>query len=238
MHQYPNLYSATQDPFQVSTLFAAAKADGELARLLEASAHVWEGYTVEEHTLMVLNVFERYWARFFSTEDKEFWRLFLLLHDIGKQISVEKYGDKNRQHETTWPVMRDVFRAAKYDESQLCGAEALLDQDILGEYFKDKIELAEAVKSVRKVQQKCQWTAEEALYKIKVFFCCDAGGYTVFAGGSYSLDYLFAVDIEQATMELADDLGKLREHAEYQTLTPLQKYQFLQAAVLVDSTAE
>lgn len=231
MTTYPNLTHACQDPFDISALIAAAKVNMELEELLEASAQVWEGYTVEEHSTMVLKMFERFWAQYYSVDEKIFWRLFMLLHDIGKKISVDKYGTKDFQHETTWPVMEAVLRAAQLSEQQIRLAHALLSQDILGTYFKDKATLAEATTDVLQLAQSAKVPADKMLSFIKMFFCCDAGAYSKYAGGCYSLDYMFEVDLEKNTMELSNDHEALRDKPEYRDTTPLGKYQLLKASV-------
>lgn len=228
---FPNLFLACQDPFDIQGLIGAAKLHPLLKHLLESSAQVWEGYTVEEHSIMVLLMFETFWARHYSAADKTFWRLFLLLHDIGKQVAVEKYGTKDRQHETTWPVMMEVLIAAQLDAVQLRRAQGLLDQDTLGNYFKDKITLEQAVQEVKTVAKIIECPMVETLEMIKVFFCCDAGGYTKFAGGCYSLDYLFDVDLPNKKIEFANSLAALKDKPEYRVLTPYGKYQLLLASV-------
>lgn len=231
MTTYPNLTAVCQDPFDVQGFIAAAKLHQLLKHLLESSAQVWEGYTVEEHSIMVISMFETFWARNYSSADKVFWRLFLLLHDIGKQVAVEKYGTKDRQHETTWPIMMEVLIAAQCDAVQLRRAQGLLDQDTLGNYFKDRITLEQAVQEVKKVAEIIDLSLLEALEMIKVFFTCDAGGYTQFAGGCYSLDYLFDVDLTNKKIEFADSLSALQDKPEYRVLTPYGKYQLLLASV-------
>lgn len=228
---FPNLFLDCQDPFDVQGLLAAAKLHPLLKHLLESPAQVWEGYTVEEHSIMVISMFETFWARQFSANEKVFWRLFLLLHDIGKQVAVEKYGTKDRQHETTWPIMKDVFQVAQFDEQTLQKAKVLLNQDLIGDYFKDRISLSETAQQVHQIGNEMKLLPTDALQQIKVFFTCDAGGYTQFAGGCYSLDYLFDVDLTNKKIEFADSLSALQDKPEYRVLTPYGKYQLLLASV-------
>lgn len=234
MQDLPNLRPLCSDPFSPADLLDALRGHGELARLMAASAEVWEGYTVEQHTEMVMNVFEKFWGRFFDQEGKIFWRLLLLTHDIGKPVAVEKYGTKDRQHETTWPIMKEVMAAAQCSELELKRAKVLLQQDVLGEYFKDKIDRDNAVQQVLDIQKQGQWTIEEALFRLKVFFCSDAGGYTTFAGGIYSLDYLFEVDEDQKVMEFSNTHN---DRPEYQQFTTFGKFQLLAAAASASSAA-
>lgn len=232
MQNIPNLRPVCQEPFSIETLLQTAKISAELERLLVASAQVWENYTIEEHTKMVLGMFERFWARYYQPEERQFWRLFLLLHDIGKPISVEKYGTKDNQHETTWPVMKEVMETAGFSELELARAHALLEQDILGKYFKDRLSLNDSVKEIQRVQDEGKWTMDETTFRLKTFFCSDAGGYTQFAGGSYSLDYLFEVDEKHHTINFSNQQN---DKPEYQLFTTLGKFEILEAALTAAS---
>jgi hypothetical protein len=234
MHPLPNLYPFCRDPFSLSSLFDAANADPFLQELLAGSAEVWENYTVSEHTQMVLGMFERYWARFYDPEERAFWRLFFFAHDIGKPIAAKKFGSKDRQHETTWPVMEALFISTGKDQSERSCAFQLLNQDILGMYFKDRMSLRDAVTQLRDIQRCCEWTAEETIIRMKTFFCCDAGAYTTFAGGKYSLDYLFEVDEALNTMTFSHQKN---DKPEYQQFTTLGKFEILHAAFSTASIA-
>ena len=56
---------------------------------------VWEGYTLKEHTLMVLNQYEKYFGdkKLPGNLDHRVMRVALALHDIGKPEAV-KIGSK------------------------------------------------------------------------------------------------------------------------------------------------
>lgn len=57
-------------------------------------------YKIKEHTINVLNQFEKYFASHFSEIEIEVYRLFLLLHDIGKPIAHKKGNRENQYSET------------------------------------------------------------------------------------------------------------------------------------------
>lgn len=229
--KYRDLSPALREPFSPAQLLAAAEQDPGLAPLLAASAEVWEGYTVAEHTRMVLAQFERFWADRFSPAERKFWRLFLLLHDIGKAISVDRYGHKHYQHQTTWPVMAAVLQAAGSAVAEQQLARVLLQQDVLGQYLKDRLSLDAAAKQVIQMATELNWPAPRLGHWLYVFFTVDAGAYTVWAGGQQSLDDLFTVATTPARIELTDDHDQVRHRQEYQQQTPAAKWRQLYRAI-------
>src|SRR5690606_7891806 len=63
-------------------------------------------YTITEHTINVLNQFEKYFASQFSEIEIEMFRLFLLLHDIGKPNSHKK-GNRDNQYSETIKIISE-----------------------------------------------------------------------------------------------------------------------------------
>ena len=63
-------------------------------------------YTIKEHTINVINQFERYFASQFSEIEIEIFRLFLLLHDIGKPIAHKK-GNRDNQYSETIKIISE-----------------------------------------------------------------------------------------------------------------------------------
>jgi hypothetical protein len=164
-------------PFVPEELLRSLCTDKNLEKLFSASAGVWEGYSIREHTLMVMKMFENFWACCIPDEQKKLWRMFLALHDIGKPIAIARFGDKGKQHATTLPIIRQV---------------------------------------------------------LKIFYCCDAGSYTEFAGGKYSLDFLFEVNMDTQTMDFSNEKT---DKGPYLKKSPAEKFQELVAAASTASIA-
>ena len=65
------------------------------------SVGVWEGYTLKEHTSMVLEQFRKYqmenWNSSLLTAGE--FQLMLAIHDIGKPQAVQETGNRSEQHE-------------------------------------------------------------------------------------------------------------------------------------------
>ena len=63
-------------------------------------------YTIKEHTMNVLNQFEKYFSNSFSEIEIDVFRLFLLLHDIGKPIAHKK-GNRDNQYSETIRIISE-----------------------------------------------------------------------------------------------------------------------------------
>lgn len=103
------ILAALEDPFNPDLVISRLSEDQVLARLFAADAGVWEGYTIREHTLMVLGIFERFQLSQVSKSEKLFFRLLLALHDIGKPLAIEQTGEKKRQAEFTGLILQAVL---------------------------------------------------------------------------------------------------------------------------------
>ncbi len=111
-------------------LIRIAKAHPRLRSLFEASARVFEGLTIEEHTYMVLNQSSRYVeagidSKHLSVAD---FRLLLLLHDIGKSIPESK----KDQVIDTKKVIAEVRNFLPVSDGALVIINELLTCDVLG----------------------------------------------------------------------------------------------------------
>lgn len=177
----------------------------EIGGLYKRGVGVWEGYTLEEHTEMMMTQFERYCADGYDSPllSKKAFRLMASLHDIGKPINPA------RQHEETLKIMPDVLRKLGLSEREVQVASAVVDQDFIGDYMKASSrvsiteEFAQRVESYIK-QKTLQLSIDigdtvdlkEYFRLISMFYMCDAGSYTVNAGGKQSLDDLFTFNIK------------------------------------------
>ena len=57
-------------------------------------------YIMKDHILNVYNQFEKYFEEDFIKSDVEIFKLFLLIHDIGKPIAYNK-GEREKQYDET-----------------------------------------------------------------------------------------------------------------------------------------
>lgn len=172
------------------------KSSPYLKTLYEMSSGVSEGYSTEKHTLMVMGQFEKYFSEHINSPflTREDFRLMLALHDIGKPLSVYYTGSTWEQHEYTKKVLTYALQATGIQPQKVDMIINLVDQDILGEYFKGIINVKDAVNQINKLADTIQVLPKDLIDVLKMFYICDAGSYTEDVGGQRSLDYLFVFD--------------------------------------------
>jgi hypothetical protein len=178
----------------------------------EADAGVWEKYTVGEHTLMMMRQFERYFNCNILPECLScgVFRLMLALHDIGKSDAIEN-GDKNMQHKYTLQIMQNVFEKYDIAKAQSKIVYALVDTDALGGYIRGRVSLDDAAEQIKNSALCAEMEIEDFFNLLSIFYRCDAGSYTLDAGGKESLDYLFIFDREISLLSFAPDtLAKIQ----------------------------
>ncbi|MDO8519515.1 MAG: alpha/beta fold hydrolase [Deltaproteobacteria bacterium] len=123
----PKFLNAPQ--FSPRRLIDLLMQDPELKDLWPVVVVPQERFTLEEHTLLVLKQFERYFSRaeFPPPMDRGFFRLLLALHDIGKPKAVLE-GDSHRHHAYTAEIIaRTLPRMGYGDHVQI--ALAMVESD-------------------------------------------------------------------------------------------------------------
>lgn len=188
-------------PFNPSSLIGLFEKDygSEYA----ASAGVWEGYTIKEHTLMVMGQFEKYFSNspLPAGIDKNLFRTMLALHDIGKPEAIRS-GGKHLQHEYTAKIMNSILSELGYSQQEKNLALALVSGDSIGDSIKTgniQTSAAEIVKAARVAGV----PPEEFFDLLTIFYRVDAGSYTEDAGGKRSLDSLFEFDKERKQLRFS-----------------------------------
>jgi hypothetical protein len=197
------LQNPEHTPQEVLTLF-----EKDFGSEFGKDAGVWEGYSLREHTGMVLNQYRKY---FYSGElpsgvDKNFMEVLLTLHDIGKPEAIA-HGDKYKQHEYTEPVLRNTLGQLGYDEKDIALASAVVDGDAIGEYLKGG-DASRCAQEVMHSADKAGMPVDEFWKLLKVYYQSDAGSYTADAGGKPSLDRLFVFDPQRGSMQFAPETGR------------------------------
>ncbi|MDX6768870.1 MAG: hypothetical protein SF051_05010 [Elusimicrobiota bacterium] len=160
---------------------------------------VREGYTLEEHTLMVMRQHQRY----LKTDDSAVL-LTLALHDVGDTeistegmpASEEKAAREALQHERTVAVIKDYMGALGYPTGSIARSVATVSVD-LGAYLNPArgATLEQTVAAVRAgARASGLSTREFFLSHALPYYMSDAAAYTRDAGGFASLDSLFVFD--------------------------------------------
>ena len=97
-------------------------------------------YTVETHTINVLNQFERYFSSHFDEMNIEDFRLLLLLHDIGKSVAYKK-GNKENQYIETISIISENKKRLNISDYTFSLFKTILENDSLGMYMQGKMSL-------------------------------------------------------------------------------------------------
>lgn len=120
--------------FKAVELINEFKKVPKLAQLFAMDSRVIENYTIEEHTLMVLNQFHRYLSAAELPEafPKSAFRLMLALHDIGKPLPESK----DEQHKATLEVIDSLRQLLPINDDQLKIAKIIIGSDKIGSYVK------------------------------------------------------------------------------------------------------
>ena len=170
---------------------------------------VWEGYTLRQHTIMVLNQHEKYFAHRVMPFglDKNIFRLILALHDIGKPEAIAN-GGKHLQHEFTHKYIKSFFPLLCIDKKHTALALVLTSDNPIGSYIKKKKSSTEIRKIIEQMAESTNMPFDDIFELLCIFFKLDAGSYTENAGGKKSLDHLFIFDEKNKNIDLSPDIKK------------------------------
>lgn len=188
--------------FSPADLISALEQSPELMRDFEADDGVWEGYSVKEHSIMVLTQFEKYFRdKIPASTTLAFWRIMLAVHDTGKFEAISQ-GDKKRQHEFTLPIVEKVFTDLEFSSPEISLAREIVGQMGIGEFIRGRLGAEETKRSLQASAAKQNIPYPTFLEVMTIYWMCDAGSYTQDAGGKRSLDYEFEFDPENRICKL------------------------------------
>lgn len=168
-----------------SEIIEILSKDKKLSELFIADAGVWEGYSIQEHTLLVYQVFAEQFNvynqfyNFSPNREVRFWplmKILIALHDIGKPIAI-KNGDKSEQHKYTMDILSEKMTAMNFNDHEIKLAIALVGHDHIGKMIKkDK----EPLSTKEKIQKQAELADHslESFFPIQAFYyCIDAAAY-------------------------------------------------------------
>ncbi|MGQ1783873.1 PIN domain-containing protein [Saccharicrinis sp. GN24d3] len=147
-------------------------------------------YIMKEHILNVFNQFEKYFSNKFSNIRIEDFKLFLLLHDIGKSIAY-KQGDRNNQYNTTINEIKKHQKDLGISDDVFQLYKALLNASIIGKYMEGKAPVDEAISIILSECRNSKLPISDFFYFLSVYYQCDVASYTSDAGGIAYLEHLF-----------------------------------------------
>lgn len=177
----------------------------------DADAGTWEGYSIEEHTLMVLNQFEKYFSQKLlpNNIDKNFFRVLLTLHDIGKPKAIMK-GNKDLQHQYSTQIITNVLTQLQFNQDQIKLAQALISTDALGIYI-DHNTYNESLNNIKQLSLYSNQNPTDFFELLTILYQVDASSYTKDSGGKKSLDHLFEFKPKEHTIRFS---SKVNQHVE------------------------
>ena len=180
------------ESFSPQQLLNAFKESPYVNSLFNEKVGVKEKYTLEQHTLMVLTQFEKYFAHSWNSPILGInkFRILLALHDIGKPLAIRYEGDKSYQHTYTSKILPIILQSFGLDFNESLIVSAIASQDYLGEYIQGKLSKNEAGKLINAKAREVDVSVEEFMKLLISYYKCDAGSYTSDAGGIASLDTL------------------------------------------------
>jgi len=176
----------------------------QFPNIYEQGTDVWEGYTLEQHTLMVMKQFEKYFSDKIlpANIDKDNFRLILALHDIGKPEAIAK-GGKHLQHEYTQQYVQKLFDKLEIDKNHTNSAVVLTSEDSMGRYISNKTNALDTKTTIEDMAVKAGIPAEDFFELLCTYYKADAGSYTENAEGFKSLDSLFEFDEENRKLNFS-----------------------------------
>ena len=189
------------------------KKDDSLRQVLESQSGSWENYTVGQHTLMVMNQYEKYFSGKplpLDLDENSFLRI-LLVHDLGKAKAVAE-GDKDKQHEYNVDLGIKILKELGSSEKEINIAKALLCGDTFGKYVGSRnYEIEKTVSEIKEISETAGIGIEDLLNLLMVYYQCDAGAYTEDATiegivvGKKSIDRYFVFSPEKREMKFSAD---------------------------------
>lgn len=185
---------------KIQTLLAHLKFQpAELMKLLcehptikncfSKDAAVSEGYTVGQHTEMVLGIAQQFRENFFAKVNPiiswDKFILFLCLHDIGKGIAKEKQPEafssplsfKEAELGTTREMLENIMSQFGIAERDIILFKAMLEFDTLGLFLREHIGVDEAFDNILEMARACSLEPLQFFQLFEVFHMIDAASY-------------------------------------------------------------
>jgi len=163
-----------------------------LNNVYNSLAGVGEGYTIGEHTELVMNQYLKYFnnpnTSFLPIKVDDF-EIMLAIHDCGKYDAI-KLGDKSKQKLFNKKYVEKIFDETKRSARSKKIVSEIVSQDYIGDYIKGT-NIKTTFDGLKSSADKVGVDLQQFYNLCKMYYLCDAGSYTVDAGGLESLDYLF-----------------------------------------------
>jgi hypothetical protein len=179
----------------------------KLKEFYKSGAGVLEGYSLKQHTLLVLSQFEKYYSNksLPGGVDSGFFRVVLALHDIGKPDAIQS-GGKHLQHEHTLRILVPILEKLGCCENEIRIATSLLSSDLIGSFIRNRSK--DTPRKISEMAVKAKLPDSDFLDLLILFYKVDAGSYTEDAGGLKSLDKLFVFDRVNKSIDFSSSIAR------------------------------
>jgi hypothetical protein len=147
-------------------------------------------YTLEAHTLLVMEQFDKYFSTLDIIMPRNLFRLLLALHDIGKPRAFLE-GNINNQYQYTIQMINQIRNQLPFRSKSVDFCVTLINGDPVGLYLQGKIDLATATTVVHNMAAGLPLSTPDFFRILTMYYQCDAAAYTVDAGGLRFLEHLF-----------------------------------------------
>lgn len=198
-------------------LLSRLQQDDTLKELYSKDAGVSEGYTILEHTQLVLETAAKWKSSFDSkvlplVSWKEFL-LFLALHDIGKGIAKESesavFGTsitfKEHELKKTQDVLRQVMERVGLEDKKITLFSALLSYDSQGLYLRGLISKHEVFDNLIEMAFHAEVPLNKMYDLLEVFHAIDAASYPNLFSTLFRVDNNRLIHSNQ-NQKLVDDI--------------------------------
>ncbi len=172
----------------------------------ESSAHVSEGFTIGEHTMMVAGQYEKYFKDSHSTSlfSSREMMIGLALHDIGKHQAFEADQSTHHQHDHTAQLAYPILEKIGFSQERAALLLDIIAQDSIGKYLQYK-NLETSKNEIVSVAKKHNVLVQEVFELMYVYYMADASSYTKDATGKTGfLDQIGLFSFENETLYLSE----------------------------------
>lgn len=155
--------------------------------LYKSDSGVKEGYTVGEHSVRALVVFETQ-KKFFTRLDEikphfiqnnyNFLKYLVAYHDIGKSISIKTVGNNSEEIAYSYPITWRLMNNSGFNKEESQFAISLIAlHKIIGSYLQNRTEFSTFVSEVRRYSKFNSISDEVFFYYLQILYIADAGSY-------------------------------------------------------------
>ena len=181
-------------------------------------------YTLEKHTLLVLQEFEKHFNNFSFPISKNLFRIFLSIHDIGKPLALQD-GKLSNQHIYSIRIIDEISEALPLNSEEIKLCKTLILNDPIGLFFQNRITINFASEIIKNSCKKTFLNLKNYLRVLTIYYQVDTGSYTMDAGGLPYLEHIFCYENGNKSYDLKRELLQFSHNFE-------QKYRLLEKVLI------